>query len=150
MLEFFLFAPFILQAVAMIFDELYFHKKRGLGLWEKIGHPLDTLTVIICFAYIILNTYSEKNIYIFMGLAFFSSMFVTKDEFVHTELCEARENWLHAFLFILHPMCFISAAYLWKNNLYIDFIKGQIAVLVVVMFYQIFYWSLSWKKQQQH
>ena len=148
MLEFFLFTPFILQAIAMIFDELYFHKKRGLGLWEKIGHPLDTLTVIVCFIFIITNTYSENTLYIFMGLAFFSSVFVTKDEFVHTELCEARENWLHAFLFILHPMCFISAAYLWKNNLYFDFIKVQVAVLAVVMFYQIFYWSLSWKKQQ--
>ncbi len=148
MLEIFLFTPFILQAIAMIFDELYFHKKRGLGLWEKLGHPLDTLTVIVCFAYIITNTYSENNLYIFMGLSFFSSVFVTKDEFVHTELCDAKENWLHAFLFILHPICFISAAYLWKNNLYMNFIIGQLVLLTIVMFYQIFYWSLSWKKQQ--
>ena len=147
MLEFFLFTPFFLQAVAMIFDELYFHKKRGLGLWEKIGHPLDTLTVIICFAYIITNTYSENNLYIFICLAFFSSVFVTKDEFVHTELCDDKENWLHSILFILHPMCFVSAAYLWKNNLYMNFITGQLVILAIVMFYQIFYWSISWKKQ---
>ena len=32
-----------------------------------------------------------------------------KDEFVHSELCEPAENWLHAVLFILHPICFLSA-----------------------------------------
>lgn len=147
MSEIFLFTPFILQAVAMVFDELYFHKKRGLGLWEKIGHPLDTLTVIISFAFIVTNTYSENNLYIFIGLAFFSSVFVTKDEFIHTEICEAKENWLHALLFVLHPMCFISAAYLWKNNLYMNFIYGQLVILAIVLFYQIFYWSITWKKQ---
>lgn len=147
LLLFFLFTPFILQAVAMVFDELYFHNKRGLGLWEKIGHPLDTLTVIICFGFITTNTYSENNLYIYTGLAFFSSVFVTKDEFVHTELCEARENWLHAFLFILHPMSFFGAAYMWKNDLYMNFIAGQLVILAIVMFYQIFYWSISWKKQ---
>jgi hypothetical protein len=141
-----LFTPFVLQALSMFIDELYFHRKRGLGLWERIGHPLDTITVLICFLFLVVMPYSETNLLIYTGLAFFSSLFVTKDEFVHAKLCEPAENWLHAVLFILHPICFVSAALLWKGNENANFLIAQSVVLAVVLVYQIFYWSFIWKK----
>lgn len=146
MMKVFLFAPFVLQAVCMFFDELYFHRKRGLGTWEKIGHPLDTLTVLACFLFLVLMPFTETHLYIFIGLSFFSCIFVTKDEFVHSKLCEPAENWLHAVLFVLHPICFLSAALLWKSGENASFFKMQCLVLLVVLLYQIIYWSTSWKK----
>lgn len=144
--SFFLFAPFALQALAMFFDELYFHRKRGLGSWEKWGHPLDTMTVIACYVFLFFNSYSYDNALIYAGLSFFSCLFVTKDEFVHSELCEPLENWLHAILFILHPICFLSAGFIWafESNLQF-FITGQLIILILVTLYQIFYWSNPWK-----
>ncbi len=148
MKSFFLFAPFAFQALAMFFDEFYFHRKRGLGLWEKIGHPLDTLTVIACYAFLYLNPYSINNALIYAGLSFFSCLFVTKDEFVHCELCEPLENWLHAVLFILHPICFLCAGLIWAfEGSFQFFITGQLIILILVTFYQIFYWSNPWKNK---
>ncbi len=40
--------PFLVQTFLITFDEWYFHLKRGLPKWERIGHPLDTLTAIFC------------------------------------------------------------------------------------------------------
>ena len=147
MINIFLYTPFLLQALCMFFDEFYFHRKRGLEKKKKIGHPLDTLTVITCYLFIYFTDYSMNNVLIFSSLAFFSSLFVTKDEIVHSELCEPKENWLHAILFILHPITFLCAGIIWhaegKENL---FILGQIIILFIVLIYQILYWSIPWKK----
>ncbi len=142
-----LFIPFALQGIAMFFDEFYFHRKRGLPLWERIGHPLDTLSVFICYLFISLAGFSETNLYIYIGLCAFSCLLITKDEFVHTELCDAKENWLHAVLFVLHPITFLSAGYIWFKNLNADFLSLQPVVIFLFMIYQILYWSPLWKNK---
>lgn len=146
MLKIMFYTPFLLQGLCMFFDELYFHRKRGLGLWERIGHPLDTITVLACFAFLYLRPYTESNLITFVLLSFFSCLFVTKDEFVHSQFCEPAENWLHSLLFILHPICFLSAGFLWKSAEAANFIFIQCLVLVAVLFYQIIYWSFLCKK----
>lgn len=139
--------PFVLQGLAIMIDEFYFHHQRGLGAWERIGHPLDTLTVLAGYLFLIFNSYSEKNLYIFVGLSAFSCLFVTKDEFVHAELCRPSEHWLHAVLFVLHPLCFLSAALLWKNQMGDGVLRVQSLILTTFILYQIIYWrSRSWKK----
>ena len=137
--------PFVLQGLAIFFDEFYFHHRRGLGQLEKVGHPLDTLTVLIAYLFLLSYTYSETNLYIFIGITAFSSLFVTKDEFVHAELCEPAEHWLHALLFILHPLSFLSAALLWKNQAGQSILQAQSIVLSLFILYQIIYWSRTWK-----
>jgi hypothetical protein len=146
MAKWLLYLPFAVQGLSMLFDELYFHRKRGLGLWEKIGHPMDTMTVIACFLFLNVTTYSENNLLIFIGLSVFSCLFITKDEFVHTELCEAKENWLHAVLFVTHPIALGAAALIWKEDPTSTFLQMQLYVLVFVLSYQIIYWSVPWKK----
>ncbi len=143
---FFLLIPFALQGIAMFFDEFYFHRKRGLPLWERIGHPLDSLTVLLSYSFLYFYEPSALNLKIYVGLCAFSCLFITKDEFVHTQHCEARENWLHSVLFVIHPITFLSAGYIWFYNLNSDFIKMQPLVILVFMFYQILYWSPLWKK----
>ncbi len=144
-----LMVPFLFQGVAMFFDEIYFHRKRGLPLWERIGHPLDSLSVLLCYLFIYLNHPTTANIYVYTGLCIFSCLLVTKDEFVHTQRCEARENWLHAFLFILHPITFLCAGIIWKENLNQQFLSFQPIVIFMFMMYQIIYWSPFGIKQRK-
>ncbi len=142
----FLYLPFAIQGLAMFFDEFYFHHKRRLGLWETLGHPLDSLTVFACYVFLVLNAPTEKNLLIYIGLAVFSCLFVTKDEFVHSEQCEPKENWLHALLFILHPVCFLTAALIWQKQSDLTFLIVQAIVVFCFMVYQGLYWGLQWKK----
>ncbi len=141
-----LYFPFALQGLAMLFDEFYFHHRRGLGLWERIGHPLDTSTVLACYLFIFTQAYSVENLKIYIALTAFSCLFITKDEWVHKDVSSAQENWLHAILFVLHPICFLAAGYVWKDQLDANFLKIQSLVIFLFMIYQILYWSISWKK----
>lgn len=138
--------PFLFQGAAMFFDEFYFHRKRGLGLWERIGHPVDTFSVFLCYAYLLNFDFSLSHLNIFIGLCLFSCLLITKDEFIHTEVCVAQENWLHSLLFVLHPICFLCAGVFWWQGVNLDFLKIQTAIVLVFMAYQILFWSVQWKR----
>lgn len=140
-----LYLPFMLQGVLMVIDEV-FHYKRGLGLWERLGHPLDTLTVFVPLAMVSLNDYSEAGQTVFISLGVFSCLFITKDEFIHTKECSFIENWLHSLLFILHPLIFVMTFILWKNHPEDQFIDFQPIIIGSFMLYQVFKWSIPWKK----
>jgi hypothetical protein len=142
-----LLVPFFLQGVAMLFDEFYFHQKRGLPLWERVGHPLDTLSVLACFVFLSVSPATETNLYIYICLCAFSCALITKDEFVHSKICDAKEQWLHSILFVLHPVVFLSAYVIWSQNLNPTLLWAQSAVLVVFIFYQTIYWSLREKSK---
>ena len=154
--------PFALQALCIAFDEGYFHYRRGLPKWERIGHPIDTFSVLICMAFVLFVPFSKTSLAIYIALAVFSSILVTKDEFVHKEHCPASENWLHAVLFTLHPITLISAGFIWpvvqgvevtpwiaewlsaKKELAL-FLKMQCASMALFMSYQIIFWNVIWK-----
>ena len=150
-------APFLLQGLVMIVDEFYYHHKRRLPLWEVIGHPLDSITVLACFIYLNIVPYSDENLRNFIFISIFSCIFVTKDEFVHSKLCTTGEMWLHSLLFILHPLTFASGAYIWRINIhpgtvrYSDIaslnqvLQYQLILVIFFAIYQIMYWSLPWR-----
>jgi hypothetical protein len=156
-----LLAPLVAQSTAMAFDELYFHRKRGLGLWERIGHPLDTLTVLVCIAWVALAAPSPAHAAVYVGLAVFSCLFVTKDEFVHARRCTPGEHWLHAILFLVHPLSLASLALLWPSlhppvadlqrlpaiTSAARIITAQFVVTASFCVYQTMYWNLPWKKR---
>jgi hypothetical protein len=150
--------PFVLQALAIGVDEAWFHRRRGLPRWERIGHPVDTLTVLLCMGYVLFVPYSKEAILPYALLAIFSCFMVTKDEFVHKQHCPASEQWLHALLFILHPVTLLSAALIWPISQgiatapwfasWLDqratlhrFLIGQFLAMSLFMFYQIVYWN---------
>ena len=159
-------APFIFQMLCMAADEFWFHRKRGLPRWERIGHPLDTLTVVLCLAWILCVQPSRRSALVFFFLAAFSSIFVTKDEPVHRRYCFAAEQWLHALLFILHPVVLASAALLWpgiwqggtpmrdsSNRLFSivrfsgferPFLIFACALMIGFGVYQFVFWNLLW------
>jgi hypothetical protein len=151
--------PFVIQTVVIMIDEFYFHVRRGLPKWERLGHPLDTLTVLACFAFILLVPYSPFALKIYVALAIFSCVFVTKDEFVHKKCCPASEQWLHALLFLNHPIVLTAAGLIWPimggsetpswlSGLapYIDqmhtLLMTQTGAIALFFFYQLIYWNI--------
>lgn len=157
--------PFIVQALAIGFDEYYFHIKRGLPLWERIGHPIDTLSLLICLFFILLVPYSPVAMKWYIGLAILSCLMVTKDEWVHKHHCPASEQWLHALLFTNHPIVLSCAGIIWwvltgntspvwvndwlnRPELLLTMLKLQTAFAVLFFLYQVIYWNFIWKEQK--
>lgn len=136
-------APILLQGLVTAIDEFYFHQKRGLGTWEIWGHPLDTLTVASAYGFLLWAEPTTKNMWIFGAMAIFSCAFVTKDEFVHHELCTPWEQWLHSILFLLHPTAFLAAAMMWQAGA-LQAIQIQLVLVAIFFVYQILYWGKPW------
>ncbi len=150
-------APLALQASLMIADEAFFHRVRGLTRWERIGHPLDTLTVLACFAWVLLVPYGPRALRVYVGLAIFSCIFVTKDELVHKRLCSGAEQWMHALLFLLHPVVFLVLALAWPDlvpfpraadaatapaSAVPSIVRAQFAGALLFFAYQALYWNV--------
>jgi hypothetical protein len=146
-----LLVPAGLQALAMLIDEGWYHRRRGLPRWERIGHPVDTLSVALCYGWLLASRPGEpRALPIYVALAFASSLLVTKDEPVHARRCEPGEQWLHALLFVLHPMVFVAFGVIWWSGRDLWVIAGQLGLTFALMIYQVVYWSLLWKPGQQN
>jgi hypothetical protein len=162
--SYWLIVPFALQALLMAVDELRFHRRRGLPRWERIGHPLDTLTVAVCLAWILFTQPNHRTVIVFFAMAVFSCVFVTKDEPVHRRCCSAAEMWLHAFLFILHPVTLAIAGIFWSAMgngspaLFAGFVRFSgfertfltltCAFMVLFGIYQFVFWNLAWQPKK--
>lgn len=133
----------IIQGILMFVDEFYFHHKRRLKKWERIGHPVDTLFFALCFLFVLFNPFDNQSI--FFILAIFSSLIITKDEWVHSKECEPMEQWLHAVLFVIHPISIGALYFAWKQNLY-NIIIIQSIIITLFGMYQTFYWNFFTKR----
>ncbi len=154
--------PFFFQSAAIGVDEFFFHRKRGLPRWERIGHPLDTLSLIAVMVFVWFAPYNSFYIKWFIALSLFSCFLITKDEFVHKECCPASEQWLHALLFINHPLLLLSISLLWPviqgaepwlfkelmdyKLLCQGTLLAQLAGIFSFFIYQIIYWNFIWEE----
>ena len=121
----------IIQGFLMTVDEFYFHH-------ERVGHPIDTFLFLLCFVYTL--TFPPSELLGFGILSILSTLIITKDEFIHTEECEGTENFLHAFLFILHPLALMGLFFAWKLQLN-QIIMIQTGIIGSFMLYQIIFWN---------
>ena len=137
--------PFLLQGLIMGVDEFYCHRRRRLRRWERVGHPLDTLTFLLSLSWLRMTTPGPLNVMVFMLLAGFSCLFITKDEWQHKELCTAFENWLHALLFLIHPLVLLWAAWLWWTNASMIAVNLAVALAIGFLLYQTIYWR-AWRR----
>ncbi|MEP7052538.1 MAG: hypothetical protein ABJB12_19380 [Pseudomonadota bacterium] len=134
--------PAALQGLVMLADELVFHRKRGLPRWERLGHPLDTLTAALCYGWLAAVPATGANaISVYVALCAFSCLFITKDEFVHARLCEPLETWLHALLFVLHPVVFLGFFLIWYSGNQEWVIRGELGGTLALFTYQVAYWN---------
>jgi hypothetical protein len=139
-----LIAPFALQALAMAVDEGWFHRRRGLPRWERLGHPVDTLSVALTYAWA-LATDPRHGLAGYVVLAAISCLVVTKDEPLHRRLSPPGECWVHAVLYILHPVVFLAFALLWRSESYRWLLELQLGATVVYGLYQLVYWNAPWR-----
>jgi len=146
--------PFIIQGMVIFLDEYVYHLKRGLPKWERIGHPLDTLSVIACFAFVLFVPYESFMIKYYVMAAIFSCLLITKDEFVHKHHCPAAEQWLHAILFVNHSVLLVAMGLMWpkihgqeifdwlpSSQILIPFLWVQALFAALFFLYQIIYWN---------
>jgi hypothetical protein len=143
-----LLAPFVIQAAAMLVDEGIYHRRRGLPRWERLGHPADTLTVLACYAWLLWARPSPSHAMAYGALAAFSSLFVTKDEAVHARRCSAGEHWVHALLFLLHPLVFLAAGTLWWTGRLRPVLVTGAGMTAAFGTYQLLYWNGPWRRAQ--
>jgi 2-polyprenyl-3-methyl-5-hydroxy-6-metoxy-1,4-benzoquinol methylase len=142
-------AAVVPQAIAMLVDELWFHRRRGLGRWERIGHPLDTLTIVACLAWLLIASPSDPiALPIYVGLAISSTLFVTKDESIHARECGGGEQWLHAVLFALHPIVLAAFGLVWWSG-HDALLAGQLVVTLGFLGYQVLYWNVLRRPVEQ-
>ena len=134
--------PIGMQAFAMLVDEGYFHQRRELPRWERIGHPLDTLTIALCLGWLLAVPRSQPfAVPVYLALAIASTLCVTKDEAVHARACGAGEHWLHAVLFALHPIVLAAYGWLWWGGHGV-LLAVQLAVTLAFATYQVIYWNV--------
>lgn len=154
---------FVVQGLLMFVDEFYFHRRRGLGRWEIWGHPVDTCSVLLLYGVALFAPLTISWVLVFLGLAIFSQLLITKDEWVHTRECEASENWLHALLFGVHPLVSLAIFMLWNlragsevvlpQSLWgslagIELLLPGMAVLTTLtLLHQILYWNFVCPKK---
>ena len=137
--------PLLMQAALMFIDEFHFHRQRGLPRWERVGHPIDTLSVLICYGVALTQPPSSATLTLYTALALLSCVVITKDEFVHSSRCLPAEQWLHSLLFILHPIVLGAAALLWFEHK-TAILVGQSALTLAFGCYQLLYWNLPWTR----
>lgn len=145
--------PFAIHAAAMAADEAWFHRRRGLPAWERWGHPADTATVLACYLLALNLPPGQGNLAVYAAAAACSTLFVTKDEWVHAGRCPGGEHWLHAFLFALHPVLLALAglhAFLPRvpgeagRDFFHVFLVGQAALAGAFLLWQVLYWNGPW------
>lgn len=152
----YLLIPFVLQVLWIAIDEFYCHHQRKLPRWERIGHPLDTITVLACLFWILYIPPTATSVRVYLALSIFSSLFVLKDDDVHYRECGVFERWLHTFVLTLHPVVLLSAGLLWPalhnqaahfydliqyHGFEHSFLAFETTMIVLFLFYQTIYWN---------
>jgi hypothetical protein len=138
--------PFLLQGLVLLVDEFWFHHQRGLGRWERWGHPLDTLSVLLPVTVATFQAPRAPWRLVFYTLSVLSCFVVTKDEWIHAAQARPSEHWLHSLLFITHPMVFVSVWKIWNSTgARNPFLLLQFSALLLFMTYQLVWWCLLQK-----
>ncbi len=137
-----LFALTGLQGLVMVLDELIFHRRRGLGRFERWGHVVDTSVFFGALLIPALASFEQPYILAYCVMAGLSTLVITKDEAIHSRSCGAAEHWCHSLLFILHGAILLLVGLLW--HLKPDaFLLQALPILVFCWgVYQHFYWNI--------
>lgn len=123
------------------------HMRRGLPTWEKISHPIDALCVGITFAlgYVASLQQSKTFFWAYCVSALLTIVISFKDELIHQELCDAKEQVVHAFMFALNGIIFTLGAFLILLNGHSwPFLLG-FAMAILTALWQLFFWFVLFK-----
>ncbi len=121
-------------------DELVFHRRRGLAAFESWGHPVDSVVFALALIVPALTPPTEGWTFLYVGLGAASCLVITKDEWVHASSCSSKEHWLHAMLFILHPVLLGATGLLWHRNEGGWLRVGLPLMATLIALYQFVFW----------
>lgn len=127
------------QALVLVVDERFFHLRRGLGRWERWGHPVDTVSVLLPVLLAATTSPTSWGLGLFTAASVLSCLCVTKDEFVHAKACKPAEHWLHALLFLVHAPILMGIGLSWwlgASPMLIQFYAVALAASAIIQFYR--------------
>lgn len=163
LIDFFVFITFSIQSLLMLLDEFYFHRRREVPKFERIGHPIDTLTVLLCFGLVKFFPLNLNTVVIYVLFSIISCLCVIKDESVHKKYCLHFELYLHALLFLIHPiilfdifLCWTSVnktdflSFSFQSNFLRFFFLTQFVLTFCFFIYQILYWNFISKSHLEN
>lgn len=142
-------APLALMGLLLAVDEAAFHRRRGLGRFEALGHPADTASVALPLLLAAAAPRAPGWLAAYVALAAASCLLVVKDESVHLRECGAGEQRLHALLFMLHPLVLVAAERLWLarsegSSAAAWILRGQVLATCAFALYQLVAWRKAW------
>lgn len=132
-----------------MYDELFLHRKRGLTLYEARLHWIDTALVVFVQALAVFCEPTGFTMTLYLLAAILSCLSITKEEWLHREVCSGSEHWLHAMMFMLHPLSLLAAGITWQrlDRPLIHLADWRLNVLLVYtagtaifLVYEMFYW----------
>lgn len=136
------------QAVMMLVDEGVFHHRRGLGKFERWGHVADTSLFLAALCIPAFLTATHQNLVIYSVVSIASCLLITKDEWIHTEACEAVEQWCHAVLFVLHGAILVLIGSIWILEPNSWEIKAIPLAVFAWGLYQHIYWNIYYVRSR--
>ena len=95
--------------------------------------------MIACLLFLAFTDRTPLTENIYYVMATISCICVTKDEWVHRKYCTAEEMWLHAILFMMHPLVLYMALREWEDSR-ASFLAVAGGVFVFLV-YQVVYWN---------
>lgn len=108
---------FLAQGLLIGVDEFACHHRRRLPRWELAGHPVDTFCLLLFFASLLaFSPAGTVARFVVLGFGALSCLIITKDEWVHQKLSSGFENWLHAMLFLVHPVVVGGFYFAWVEG----------------------------------
>jgi hypothetical protein len=126
-MKYLLLLPLIVQAIVIFVDEFYFHFAPGQPRWERIGHSLDTVTVLAPVLWLLVSAPSERNLIVFSCCRSLCSGRALEPRRALYHASAEPITWLGEF----HGLEFALPA--------------QAAALALYMISQAVYWNLIWK-----
>lgn len=140
-----------LQGLCLAVDELLYHRRRGLGPFEALGHPIDTALFLPPLLLAALAPPGRPGwLWAYLGLAVLSCLVITKDEWIHAERCPGGEQWLHAVLFLLHPVVLIALGAAWQRGQALALRRALPLPVLAFLAYQLAYWQLAaWRARRR-
>jgi hypothetical protein len=132
-----------LQSGLQLLDELRFHRRRGLARIEGWSHASDAFLFGLIMGIPAFWPPAGPALTIYLIGAVLSLLLVTKDEWIHARECTGTELWLHALMFIIHPLLLAGLAVLWLRSGSRPLFLGVALLALGWAIYQLAFWVIG-------
>ena len=139
-------ALMVLHVCLLNLDEHYYNKKRQHSKYEIVSVITDGFLFLLPLLLATFVTFDEKWVILYKTIAGISMVSVVKNELFYKGL-EVQERFIHACLYVLHPILLFNFYESWKLNYFQSnyyfwmFQLVYVALGVKTVSYQLIYWN---------